>query len=223
MRSIREIFKNEAINFTPWLRNNLSKLTQVIHTDLIQLDTEKDIKGKKLDIMAKEKGGNIVAIENQFGVSDFKHLGQIISYAVGCNASKIIWISERFHKIHLDALKWLNTNKDSMKFYAISVINPDLNVDNNIDQIYFREPIPYGEVIIGEKLDAHNQDEKVIVDEELQNLIQEYKAEEKNARPIRNGELSGTFELWVANKNHDTYLKYFEKNTKIPNFVNRQS
>ncbi|MBY9008718.1 MAG: hypothetical protein KGD74_02480 [Candidatus Lokiarchaeota archaeon] len=180
MRSIREIFKNEALNFTPWLSKNLCKLTQVIHTDLILLSTEKDIEGKKLDIMAQEEGGNIVAIENQFGVSDFKHLGQIISYAMGSNASKIIWISERFHKIHLDALEWLNTNKDSMKFDAISVINPDSNVDK--DQIYFREPILYDEVIIGEKLDAHNQDDKVVVDEELQNLIQKYQAEEKKRK-----------------------------------------
>ncbi len=87
----------------------MCKLTQVIHTDLILLSTEKDIEGKKLDIMAQEEGGNIVAIENQFGVSDFKHLGQIISYAILSRQ----WTPEDFLMLDGYAETWNNMGMDS--------------------------------------------------------------------------------------------------------------
>lgn len=37
-------------------------------------------------------------IENQFGTTNHKHLGQLITYMAGFNAEVVVWIVEDFNK-----------------------------------------------------------------------------------------------------------------------------
>lgn len=101
MKYIQEIFKNET-DFNKWLSIKLYKLEPILGLKLILIQIEQSIGTKKLDILAKDEKGNKIAIESQFGISDFKHLGQILTYCIGLKVKKIIWIAEEFHQVHLD-------------------------------------------------------------------------------------------------------------------------
>jgi hypothetical protein len=57
--------------------------------------------------------GEKVIVENQLERSDHKHLGQLLTYAAGVDASIVIWVADSFREEHLSALRWLNTNTGS--------------------------------------------------------------------------------------------------------------
>ena len=110
--------------FTPWLATHIGELSQSIGIDLvvgtvvdpaaiIASSTEVAVGNFRLDILATTQDGRKVVIENQYGVSDHKHLGQIITYASGGEADVVIWIAEKFTDPHLAALRWLNRRTDS--------------------------------------------------------------------------------------------------------------
>jgi hypothetical protein len=93
--NIREIWQHEAQNFTPWLAKNLEKLGESVGMDLEMIEQEASVGNFSLDILAKDLStGHNVIIENQFGDTDHDHLGKMLTYAAGFDASKVIWISE---------------------------------------------------------------------------------------------------------------------------------
>ena len=212
--SIKDIFENEASNFTPWLSTNLNKLESILNKKLELIETEKSIKSKRLDILAKIEDGNEIAIENQYGISDFTHLGKILTYVVGCDATEIVWIAEKFHQVHLDALKWLNENKENVSFRAISVVNPENNNEKDEEKILFTEPNVYGEVKIGDILDALNYENKVKVDKKLKNLMEIYENENPNSKAVQAGVITGSFQywIWLRDKTRKLFKMYFTAN-----------
>jgi hypothetical protein len=93
---LREAWKHEAGDFTPWLAevDNLNALAESLGlSELVQVATEHSVGDFKLDILCTE-GDEQVIIENQLEETDHKHLGQIIAYAAGVGAKKVIWVSE---------------------------------------------------------------------------------------------------------------------------------
>ena len=176
MNGIKKVFSSEEKDFTVWLSKNFSKLKPFIKSEIISYETEKNIEGKFLDILAKDQEGKKIAIENQFGISNFDHLGKIISYCTSIKADKGVWITEKFHPIHIEALHWLNSVNSSIEFIAISVVNPLTNQAGDRNKIEFKEPILYNEVNIGDILDARNRN-KVEIDDTLKKLIELYNDE----------------------------------------------
>ncbi len=58
----------------------------------------------------------------QLGVSDHKHLGQILTYAAGRNAKIIIWICKKFNEQHRKTIDWLNENSsEDLYFFGIEL------------------------------------------------------------------------------------------------------
>lgn len=210
MNGIKKVFSSEDKDFTVWLSKNLSKLEPFIKFEIISYETEKNIEGKFLDILAKDQEGRKIAIENQFGISDFKHLGQLISYCTSIKADKGVWIAEKFHPIHIDALNWLNSVKSNLEFIALSVVNPMTNQTGDRDKIEFREPLLYNEVNIGDILDARNR-EKVEIDDILKKIIELYNDEFPRSRAVRAGQITGQFIFWLYKRDKEIYEKYFEK------------
>jgi len=64
-----------------------------------------------------------VLIENQFGETDHRHLGQILTYLPGLEYAKtVVWIAEKIQDNHRAAIDWLNVNTNKeFQFFAIEI------------------------------------------------------------------------------------------------------
>jgi hypothetical protein len=121
---LREAWKHEAGDFTPWLAeaDNLNALAETLGlSDLELVATEHWVGEFKLDILCTD-GVDQVIIENQLDKTNHAHLGQIITYAAGIGAKKVIWVAERFRQEHISAFEFLNQNTtEDLNFFGVEV------------------------------------------------------------------------------------------------------
>jgi hypothetical protein len=121
---LREAWKHEAGEFTPWLAetDNLNALAVELGlSELVLVATEHWVGDFKLDILCTD-GDDKVVIENQLEETNHKHLGQIISYAAGVGAKKVIWLAESFRQEHVAAFQFLNENTtDDLSFFGVQI------------------------------------------------------------------------------------------------------
>ena len=85
---LREAWKHEANDFTPWLaeEDNLNTLADALDLpDLELVATEHWVGEFKLDILCTS-GDDQVIIENQLEKTNHSHLGQLLTYAAGTGA-----------------------------------------------------------------------------------------------------------------------------------------
>lgn len=122
---VREVWKTEAGDFTPWLakEENLKLLGDAVGLDLELEAEEKDVGPFRADILCKDTATNDwVLIENQLERTDHNHLGQLLTYASGLKAVTIVWIAYRFTEEHRAALDWLNEISDErVNFFGLEV------------------------------------------------------------------------------------------------------
>ncbi len=122
---LREKFKTEAGDFTPWLADeeNIALLGETIGSELQVEAQEKDVGPFRADILCRDTAdGTWVLIENQLERTDHTHLGQLMTYAAGLKAVTIIWIAQKFTEEHRAAVDWLNEITDSdFNFFGIEV------------------------------------------------------------------------------------------------------
>ena len=119
----REVWRHEALDFTPWLLDNADVLSEVIGLDL-ELDTAEHAVGDfSLDLIGRDRiSGDLVIVENQLEQSDHTHLGQIMTYAGGTDAAHVVWVAPSFRPEHRRALEWLNERTDeATRFFAVEV------------------------------------------------------------------------------------------------------
>ena len=106
---VRDVWQDEALDFTPWLAENLDLLGEVLHLDLKEVQQEARTGWFSLDILAEDtKSGALVAIENQLEWTNDGHLGQVLTYAGWHEAPIRVWVAPHFTQQHRDALEWLN-------------------------------------------------------------------------------------------------------------------
>jgi len=121
---LRDAWRHEANDFTPWLAKpeNLDALATTLGlSELEFVAAEHWVGDFKLDILCTD-GEQKVIIENQLDETDHKHLGQILAYAAGVEARKIIWIAETFRPEHSAALQFLNENTtDDLSFFGVQI------------------------------------------------------------------------------------------------------
>ncbi len=134
--NMRDAWKHEAHDFTPWLKDNISELGKALGLDLEAKNAEEKIGRFYLDLLAQEKDGRIVAIENQFNSTDHSHLGQLLTYAAGSGAQILIWVTEYVQEEHQAAIEWLNRRTDTeTEFYLVKV--EVLQIDNSMKAYKF--------------------------------------------------------------------------------------
>ena len=119
---LREVWPNEAADFTPWLEENVSVLGAALGMDLEIEAREAPVGAYQLDLLARDGSGRAVVIENQLGITDHNHLGQLLTYMAGFDANVIVWIAKKFRDEHAEALSLLNrrTGEDT-EFFGIEV------------------------------------------------------------------------------------------------------
>jgi hypothetical protein len=119
--ALKELWPGEATHFTPWLVQNLVVLGKKLGMDLDLESTEASAGDFSADIVARDLSTNkLVVIENQYGGTDHKHLGQLITYASVLGAGIVVWIAETIRPEHKLAMDFLNQNlKESLSLYAV--------------------------------------------------------------------------------------------------------
>jgi len=122
---LRDIFKDEARDLTPWLAapENLAMLSEEIGVEIKLIQVEANVGRFNLDILAEEEAsGRKVIIENQLEMTDHDHLGKIITYASGHDASIVIWIFKEIRDEHRRAVDWLNEHtNENLDFFAVKL------------------------------------------------------------------------------------------------------
>lgn len=118
---LKEVWKKEAQDFTPWLYTNIDVLSDVLDIPLTAIDKEKKVGVFFADITAEDSTGQRVIIENQLEKTDHSHLGQILTYVSNLDAKIAVWISSRPRPEHIQAVKWLNESGSGTDFYLIKM------------------------------------------------------------------------------------------------------
>ena len=105
----REVWKHEANDFTPWLKEHIDQLNEAIGFEIELSGREEPVGEFAVDLYGTEVQTRRPAIiENQLTRTDHDHLGKLMTYAAGLKAGVAVWISPQFRDEHREALTWLN-------------------------------------------------------------------------------------------------------------------
>ena len=119
---LRDVWAKEARDFTTWLSNNLDLLSEYLGLELTALETEKSVGPFAADILAEDRDGFHVVIENQIEKTDHDHLGKLITYLSNLEAKTAIWITSDPRPEHVRAIEYLNeVVPEDTNFYLIQI------------------------------------------------------------------------------------------------------
>lgn len=118
---LRDLWPGEATHFTPWLAANLQLVSEKLGLELELESVESAAGDFSADIVAADVATNRrVIVDNQYGGTDHRHLGQILTYSSVLNASVVIWIAEKIRSEHKSAIDFLNQNlRQTLQVFAL--------------------------------------------------------------------------------------------------------
>lgn len=139
---IRKAWASESSSFTPWLVENIELLGDALGIDIDKqsVSAEANVGNFRADIRCKaSEEDTVILIENQLEDSDHKHMGQLVTYAAGFEAAKVVWIARTIRDEHGAALDWLNRHtQDDIAFFGLEI---------KLWQIGDSEPAPKFEIV----------------------------------------------------------------------------
>lgn len=120
---LREVWPDEARDFTPWLAENPEYLSEVLGLDLELERKEMPVGPFSADVVLRESStGHRVVVENLLEPTDHGHVGQLITYAAGLDAAYGVLVAKRFRPEHKSALNWLNSlSGEGTGFFGVEV------------------------------------------------------------------------------------------------------
>ncbi len=119
----RDVWANEATDFTPWLRDNIGYLAEAVGIDIDLVESEVAVGDFSVDLVGEEPGqSRPIIIENQLEKTNHTHLGQLLTYAAGKDGGVIIWVSPEIRPEHRNALEWLNdSTRGNLDFFGVEL------------------------------------------------------------------------------------------------------
>lgn len=122
---LREIWPDEAQNFTPWLakEENLALLGETLGMEIEFEGQEINVGDFRADILCRNtENDSRVLIENQLEQTNHSHLGQILTYSAGLDIHTVVWVARRFREEHRAALDRLNEITDEhFQYFGIEI------------------------------------------------------------------------------------------------------
>ncbi len=123
--NLREYWQDEARDFTNWLaeEQNLGLLSDALGMELELEGVEVAVGPYKADIVARDVSSDIrVVIENQLEKTNHDHLGKVLTYASGLDATTMIWIAKEFSEEHRRAFDFINEQASpNLQCYGIEI------------------------------------------------------------------------------------------------------
>lgn len=123
--NVRELWKHEQYDFSNWIakEKNIELLNNILGLTLVDVDKEVYVGSYRCDIVARDEASDVkVVIENQLESSNHDHLGKIITYASGLEATVIVWIVTKAREEHRSAIEWLNNNtSNKINFFLLEL------------------------------------------------------------------------------------------------------
>ena len=116
---IRDVWPNEAHDFTPWLQENIELLAETTDLNLTAVEREQSAGSFNVDLIAESESG-LVVIENQLDRSNHDLLGKVLTYLAQLGATTAIWIVSDPRPEHVTAISWLNDNSPAA-FYLVKL------------------------------------------------------------------------------------------------------
>lgn len=120
---LREVWRDEARDFTPWLAADPVHLGRALQMDLELEGSEVPVGPFSADVVLRDTNtGQRVVVENLLETTDHDHLGKLITYAAGLEAHWAVLVAKEFRPEHRTALTWLNSLADEGSgFFGIEV------------------------------------------------------------------------------------------------------
>ena len=120
---LRDVWRDEARDFTPRLASHPELLGQKLQMDLELEGTELPVGPFAADVVLKDANtGQLVVVENLLETTDHDHLGKLITCAAGLSAHWAVLVAREFRPEHRSALNWLNSiSGEGSGFFGIEV------------------------------------------------------------------------------------------------------
>ncbi|MCY3850209.1 MAG: DUF4268 domain-containing protein [Acidimicrobiaceae bacterium] len=120
---LRDVWRDEARDFTPWLAANPYHLGKALQMDLELESAEVAVGPFSADVVLRDANtGQRVVVENFLEKTDHDHLGKLITYAAVLEAHWAVLVAGAFRPEHRSALIWLNSiSGEGSGFFAIEV------------------------------------------------------------------------------------------------------
>ena len=120
---LREVWADEARDFTPWLAANPEHLGKAIQMDLELEGAEVAVGPFSADVVLRDSNSaQLVVVENFLESTDHDHVGKLITYAAGLEADWAVLVAKSFREEHRSALNWLNSiSGEGSGFFGIEV------------------------------------------------------------------------------------------------------
>ena len=120
---LREVWPDEARDFTPWLAANPDQIGKALQMDLELEGSEFAVGPFSADVVLRDaNSGQRVVVENLLVTTDHDHLGKLITYAAGLEARWAVLVARSFRPEHRSALTWLNSiSGEGSGFFGIEV------------------------------------------------------------------------------------------------------